>query len=264
MGQEYSRPRPGTPLKVIGIGLPRTGTASLTAALEILLDGPVYHGGTQFVRGPEADVRGFTKILNQWPTDNPRTNDENRAIIRERFAGFAAVQDVPPLYAYLKDLPDMYPDAKFVCSVRDVGAWEESMRMVSDAAIPFLATILRLVLLPLPTLRLFPDYIVGLQHLMGTLFEEDTRLTRKTWEEHRQLVEEHIPRDRLVFVAVADGWGPLCEALDVPVPEGVPFPQINDAKAIDDFSKEAIRRGLLRWAAILGTAAAAAVAYRMS
>lgn len=37
-------------MKVIGLGLPRTGTSSFTRALEILLESPVYHGGTQTLR----------------------------------------------------------------------------------------------------------------------------------------------------------------------------------------------------------------------
>lgn len=34
-------------MKVLGLGLPRTGTASFTKALKTLLDFRVYHGGTQ-------------------------------------------------------------------------------------------------------------------------------------------------------------------------------------------------------------------------
>lgn len=57
MGQHCFQPRPGTKLQVIGAGLPRTGTASISRALEILLDGPVYHGATQVLLGPEKDIK---------------------------------------------------------------------------------------------------------------------------------------------------------------------------------------------------------------
>jgi hypothetical protein len=50
MGQKVSVPKAGAEIQVIGAGLPRTGTASFSAALEILLDGPTYHGGTQISR----------------------------------------------------------------------------------------------------------------------------------------------------------------------------------------------------------------------
>ena len=35
-------------MKVLGLGLPRTGTSSFSKALEILLDEPVYHVSTDF------------------------------------------------------------------------------------------------------------------------------------------------------------------------------------------------------------------------
>ena len=38
---------------VIGAGLPRTGTASLRSALNILLDGPIYHMFEVFKNGSE-------------------------------------------------------------------------------------------------------------------------------------------------------------------------------------------------------------------
>ena len=37
-----------------------------------------------------------------------------------------------------------------------------------------------------------------------------------------------LPADRLLVWAAKDGWGPLCEFLEVPVPDQ-PFPQINDS-----------------------------------
>ena len=37
-----------------------------------------------------------------------------------------------------------------------------------------------------------------------------------------------LPADRLLVWAAKDGWGPLCEFLEVPVPDQ-PFPEINDS-----------------------------------
>jgi hypothetical protein len=262
MGQEYSRPSPGTKLQIIGVGLPRTGTSSLTAALETLLNKPVYHGGTQIIRGPELEVRSWIKVLSQWPTNDPELHEENKAIIRQRLDGFAAVNDVAPVYAYLKDLVEMYPDAKFVCSARDVEAWEKSFEMLGASFLPILITVFRFVLWPLPTLRYFPDFIASVRRLMGNLFGEDTICTRKTYYAHGKLLRESIPEDRLVFVSVKDGWEPLCRALDMPVPEGVPFPKVNDAKAVDELMSQTIRMGLTRWALIVGTVGVGVYTYQ--
>lgn len=50
MGGKVSKPTdPTRELQVIGAGYSRTGTLSMAMALEKLLDGPVMHGGSQFV-----------------------------------------------------------------------------------------------------------------------------------------------------------------------------------------------------------------------
>ena len=44
---------------------------------------------------------------------------------------------------------------------------------------------------------------------------------------HNKAVEAQIPARQLLVYQVKDGWGPLCEFLDVPVPSE-PFPRTND------------------------------------
>ena len=46
------------------------------------------------------------------------------------------------------------------------------------------------------------------------------------FERHTAEVRRAIPKDRLLVLEVAQGWKPLCEFLDVPVPN-VPFPRLN-------------------------------------
>jgi hypothetical protein len=47
MGVTPSKPDPSRTLEVINAGFSRTGTESMAKAMEILLQGPVSHGGTQ-------------------------------------------------------------------------------------------------------------------------------------------------------------------------------------------------------------------------
>ena len=70
MGNQPSLPKPGTKFQVIGAGLPRTGTASFSEALRILLEGPVYHGGTQVTLGPSKEIRSWITLLSHWPPSN--------------------------------------------------------------------------------------------------------------------------------------------------------------------------------------------------
>lgn len=67
MGNQPSIPNPGTKFQVIGAGLSRTGTASFSEALRILLDGPVYHGGTQTTLGKPVEIKSWIKLLSHWP-----------------------------------------------------------------------------------------------------------------------------------------------------------------------------------------------------
>jgi hypothetical protein len=70
MGNQASTPEPGTEFQVIGAGLSRTGTASFSEALRILLKGPVYHGGTQTTRGSPKEIRSWIQLLSHWPPSN--------------------------------------------------------------------------------------------------------------------------------------------------------------------------------------------------
>ncbi|KAJ4158147.1 uncharacterized protein LMH87_008686 [Akanthomyces muscarius] len=248
MGQRYSAPRNGTKLRVIGAGLPRTGTASFTRALEILLGGPVYHGGTQVTLGPEAEIRGWISLLSQWPAKDEGAQQSILRLLRERTLGYAAVTDSPGC-GLVPELMQLYPDAVVICTVRDAASWEKSMAGVASASTKWF---LRVVLLPVPSMRYFVDYINGLRDAWYCAYGETEPPTRQSWERHMQWLKETVPAERLVFFDVRDGWEPLCKALDLPVPVGVPFPQINDGKAIEEFATKQITRGLVRWAAIAG------------
>jgi hypothetical protein len=52
------------------------------------------------------------------------------------------------------------------------------------------------------------------------------------YKAHNARVRETIPPERLLVYHVADGWGPLCDFLGVPAPEG-PTPKVNSR---DDFA----------------------------
>lgn len=248
MGQRYSAPKPGTQLRVIGAGLPRTGTASFTRALEILLGGPVYHGGTQVTLGPETEIRGWISLLSQWPARDEPARQSILCLLRERTRGYTAVTDSPAC-GLVPELMRLYPDAVVVCTVRDAASWERSMAGVASASTKWF---LRVVLLPLPAMRYFVTYINRLRDAWLCAYGETEPPTRQSWDRHMQWLKEAVPPERLVFFDVRDGWEPLCRALDLPVPVGVPFPQINDGKAIEEFATRQITRGLVRWAAMVG------------
>ncbi|CAG9940507.1 unnamed protein product [Clonostachys rosea f. rosea IK726] len=256
MGQQYSHPQPGKKLQVIGAGLPRTGTASFSRALEILLDGPVYHGGTQTTLGPEVEIRTWIKVLSGWPPKSEAEHSERLELVRQRTDGFSAITDSPGC-SMVSELMTLYPDAKVVCTTRDMHSWEQSMQVVASASTKWF---LRFVLFPVPSMRHFPDYIDGLRDQWIHCYGEAEPPTTQTYQRHVNWLKQNVPAHRLVMFDVKDGWEPLCRALELPVPEGVEFPRINDSKAIEEFSKQQVLRGLKRWCLILSTLGAVGLA----
>lgn len=239
MGQQASVPHPGTQVQVIGAGLSRTGTASFSAALEIVLDGPIYHGGTQTTMGPPIEIKSWNQILRTWLS--------GVSLLQTRTAGYAAITDAPASQ-FVPELLDLYPDSKVICTVRDPDAWVKSMQQISSIAkLWFLGA----VLLPLPGMRHFVTYISLLQAQWDLIYN-DSRDNAWIYHRHIEWLKEVVPADRLVFFDVREGWEPLCAALGKEVPKDVPFPRINDSKAINRVAEYHIKRGLVRWAAMFG------------
>src|SRR6202020_3283456 len=52
-------------------------------------------------------------------------------------------------------------------------------------------------------------------------------------ERYHQEVQDTVPAERLLVWSVAEGWEPLCEFLELPVPEA-PFPRVNDSAQFAD------------------------------
>jgi hypothetical protein len=55
----------------------------------------------------------------------------------------------------------------------------------------------------------------------------DRESTELVYNEHIESVKKTIPADKLLIYRVNEGWGPLCEFLNVDKPE-IPFPKVND------------------------------------
>lgn len=80
----------------------------------------------------------------------------------------------------------------------------------------------------------------------------ELRAGQKTYDCHVAWLKEIVPEDQLIFFDVKDGWGPLCKALGKEVPGDRAFPHVNDSDAIDQVASYHIKRGLTRWAVIIG------------
>jgi hypothetical protein len=195
-------------LRVIGAGLPRTGTASLRAALERLLGAPCYH---------MLELFDHPEHLAFW-----RKAASGEVDWRTFFAGYAAEVDWPASQ-YWRELMDVYPDAPVLLSARDSAAtwWRSAEATVFGQArrarqaggdIP-------------PRMREFIETLrMAMERLSPTWYERDGAV--EAYERHNAEVRATVPAGRLVVWQPGDGWEPLAGMLGVPVPDE-PFPHEN-------------------------------------
>jgi hypothetical protein len=205
-------------MKLIGAGMPRTGTLTQKVALEMLGLGPAYH---------MVDVLADLDRAAHWEQAL-----DKRAKWPEVFAGFHSTVDWPGGYFY-KELADFYPEAKVLLSVREPEAWERSMRETvwavrnGESLIRLLSSAWAYVN---PQWRAFVHMIdrllwQGEGTFAGGHAEPQQLIERM--ERHNAEVKRSIPPSRLLVWDVSEGWEPLCEFLELPVPEG-PLPHVND------------------------------------
>ena len=226
-------------MKLIGVGLPRTATLSQKIALETLGFGPCYHMVTVLADLPQAEL---------W----------NRALAgdvrwSEIFDGYESTVDWPGGFFY-RELVEAYPDAKVLLSVRDPDEWELSMRETvwdvrhADSVMRKLSDAQGLV---------YPPWQAFLEMVDGVLWKGRGTFADGHIEEgqlaagmirHHEAVKRAVAPERLLVWSVMDGWGPLCEFLEVPAP-AAPFPHTNDANEFVDRVIDASLAVLNRWRA---------------
>ena len=194
-------------LQVVGAGLGRTGTHSLKLALEQLLGGPCYHMIEVFAR-PD-DVAVWQAALDGDPPD-----------WAEFFADYTAAVDWPAV-AFWSELSAAFPDAVVLLSVRDTDAWWQSAQQTIFA-------VSRRELPADPLLRAHLQMIAAMFDRRFTAGWDDEATAKAAYERHNEAVRASVEPGRLVEWHAGDGWGPLCRALGVAVPD-VPFPHVNTA-----------------------------------
>lgn len=188
-------------LQVIGAGLGRTGTASLKVALEQLGFGQCYHYGDILINPDHHEL---------WVQTAQGKYDWDRL-----FSGYEAAVDNPTC-VFWKELAEYYPEAKIILTTRDANQWFDSVHstILSPEVINWALTnpvsrdTYKIVL------RDFGD------HVHDRTFMVDHFIKRNT-----QIIES-IPSERLLVYEVNQGWEPLCNFLEVPVPNE-PYPRVN-------------------------------------
>ncbi len=204
-------------MKVIGAGLPRTGTLTQKLALERLGFEPCYHWVNLIADLDQVEVwhRAF----------------EGEQVWGEVFDGYPATVDWPGGFFYAQ-LAEAYPQAKVVLSVREPRAWEQSYRDTigemcrGESLIRLLSDSRREID---PRWRRYLELVDRLLWGSRSPFGEGSSPQQMIDQmvRYNEQVQRTIPAERLLVWEVGEGWGPLCDFLDVEVPEE-PLPHAND------------------------------------
>ncbi|GAB3258982.1 sulfotransferase family protein [Kineosporia babensis] len=203
-------------LKLMNVGLGRTGTTSLKRALETIGWGPSFH---------MFDVISDDDRLRSW---EQIVVDGQEPDWEKVFEGYTSVVDGPGSL-YYRQILQALPETKVVLTIRDGEEW---YRSTYDTLYQF---VLRARQSPPPPdstpariLRVTDSLVWS--GLFGGRFEERDHAIA-AFREHNQGVVNSIDPDNLLVYDVKQGWEPLCSFLGVPRPSE-PFPHLNDTESM--------------------------------
>ncbi|CAN5195076.1 sulfotransferase family protein [soil metagenome] len=206
-------------IKIIGAGLPRTGTNTLKASLEKLGYSKTYH---------MKELLDHPENLHYWLTLQ-KTGSTNWD---ELYNGYQATVDFPA-YPWYKEHMNRYPEAKVILTVRPFEKWYTSLHSTIWQAGPqTIGQKLSMISKLMFNSRLrsvikcvkFAKSSIFEKHLQGKF--ADKTFAEEVFNKHIEDVEASVPADKLLVYDVRDGWEPLCRFLNVPQPSE-PLPHLN-------------------------------------
>jgi hypothetical protein len=240
------------PLEIIGAGYGRTGTLSTCTALR-QLGFPCYH---MFEVLENKDNKSHLGFWHKVANSLPGTQHDWEAV----FSNYTAAVDNPACTVW-RELTAAYPEAKVLLTLHPGGAdaWYQSTLdtiYFTESKWQF-----KVVEFATPFARKMGDMchkLIWQRSHRGSMNDRDRAIA----EYHRRIedVKAAVPPERLLVFTVDQGWEPLCDFLDVPVPD-TPFPRVNDRaefrKIIQDMSRGAYVVLGLGAAALTGVVSAA-------
>ena len=179
-----------------------------------------------------------------------------REVLDRLLGDYSAASDVPVM-CFVEDLIAAYPEAKVILVERDIDTWYRSF---NDTVIKFMyfGYVKWVVMLFDPPLLHYST--MTMKWVRGWLeanSQDEMRVKAKDkYRKHYELVRKVTPKDQLLEFRLQDGWKPLCEFLEKPVPV-VPFPHVNDTETLHErvsiirrLLERNIRRKIRRYAVI--------------
>ncbi|MCJ1475763.1 hypothetical protein MMC13_004427 [Lambiella insularis] len=236
-------------MKVLVIGMMRTGTMSMKTALEQLGYGEVYHM-TSAMKNPK-DYDMWTEAFNA------KFHGKGEKFTRKDWdmllGNAGACIDVPTA-AFMPELIEAYPDAKVIVSMRDPDKWYTSL-MATVGRTQSLLMIKILSFLDPFFLGRFMPFLEAMKNGMWKCEYSDAKGIKESYVNFHEEVRQIVPEDKRLEYHLGDGWEPLCKFLGKDVPKG-PFPFINESAEFSErvglIEKQAMTRILNKAVPIAG------------
>jgi hypothetical protein len=184
------------------------------------------------------EVMQSSSNLAYWNEMHEKRSTDFDAMLK----GYQAIVDFPGSL-YYKELILQYPDAKVILSVRDPEKWYLSCRnTIYQVPKGFEKFTLQIKGLFNPKIRtVLGVYDFATRAIWGNLFKnnfDDKEFAIKTFNEWIDEVKRTVPENNLLIFEAKDGWKPLCEFLNKPIPS-TPYPKVNDTL---EFQKRMINK----------------------
>jgi hypothetical protein len=194
-------------LEIVGTGFGRTGTNSLKLALEQLGFTPCHH---------MFEVRDNPRQLPFWQ----RATAGEKLDWKEVFDEYKACVDWPSAH-FWREIHATFPEAKVVHSHRDENDWITSVHetiypamLEWEAAVPGSRRDRLIMAHELIVNQTFDGHLGDKAHAISV------------YRAHTEEVRQTIPAEQLLVFDVRQGWAPLCEFLEIDLPD-TPFPRSN-------------------------------------
>ncbi|KAK8162914.1 P-loop containing nucleoside triphosphate hydrolase protein [Phyllosticta citrichinensis] len=206
------------PMKVLCLGLGRTGTASLRDALKELGLNDTYHMMSVSVENPPDALFWMDALRAKYDGVGSFGREEWDQLLGH----CQSVCDWPAI-AFVKELVEAYPEAKVILTTRDVDSWHASTLKTVDWRAND------------PELKMVGKWDWGAGLYQPMLHKFWTNFFKGDFKKHgKQVFIDHyadvralVPPERLLEYRMGQGWEPLCDFLEVPVPDKK-FPHTND------------------------------------
>ncbi|KAK4498827.1 hypothetical protein PRZ48_009337 [Zasmidium cellare] len=231
-----------TPMQVLNLSFLRTGSMTMQAALT-QLGFRCFHSVTSFFPAIQETDLWIEALNRKFRPEGPPLTKEDF----DRMLGhFSAVSADAPAICFAEELINFYPDSKVILIERDIEAWHKSYcnTIVKNMHDPWNVLVANYIN-PGYVGKLYWVHTTWRKLWIGANDADEHRVkSKQVYREHYDLMRRITPKERLLEFKLTDGWEPLCQFLQVPVPE-TPFPRVNDTEAYAALVNAVVMRGFV-------------------